>query len=239
MSAAARGVASALAFLTIVGQGRAPDARTFAWFPAVGAAVGALLGLVWLGGSELWSPGVAAALVVAADLAITGLLHVDGLADSADGLLPHLPRDRRLEVMATPDVGAFAVAVVAVVLLLRWAALATGEVPALALVGVWAASRTVIAVVPSLAPYARADGLASPLLAGARRPIALWLVPAGAVLVVAAGPLGAVALLALLGASGAVVALARQRVGGFTGDVLGAVAVLGETAAVLALAVDR
>jgi len=56
---------------------------------------------------------LAAALVLVADLALTGMLHVDGLADAADGLLPH-HRDtaRRLEVMAAPNVGAFGVAVV-------------------------------------------------------------------------------------------------------------------------------
>jgi len=232
-------VLSALSFLTVIGTGRTPDRRTFAWFPLVGAAVGGLLALVWLGASELWAPPVAAALVVAADLAVTGLLHVDGLADSADGLLPHLPRERRLAVMSAPDVGAFALAVVPAVLLLRWASLATGEVPALALVGTWAASRTVLAVVPALVPYARGEGLASPFLAGARRSIAVALVPAGAVLAVAAGGVGVAALVALLVAAGGVVVLARRRLGGFTGDVLGAALVLGETAALLALAADR
>jgi len=232
-------VLSALAFLTVVGGARRPDERTLAWFPLVGAGIGGVLALVWLGAGELWPPLVAAALVVAADLALTGLLHADGLADSADGLLPHLPAERRLEVMSAPDVGGFALAVVPAVLLLRWAALATDEVPALALVGVWAASRTVLAAVPALVPYARAEGLASPFLAGARRRSLLWLVPAGAVLVVAAGPLGVAALIALVAASSGIVALARARVGGFTGDVLGAAAVLGETAALLALAVAR
>lgn len=230
---------SALAFLTVVGRGRAPDAGTFAWFPVVGAAIGGVLALVWLGASALWSPGVAAAIVVAADLALTGLLHVDGLADTVDGLVPHLPRGRRLEVMATPDVGAFALAVVPLVLLLRWTALATDEVPAAALVGTWAASRTVVAVAPALVPYARSGGLASPLLAGARTWIGVWLLPAGAVLVAAAGWFGLAALVALVATAAAVVGLAHHHLGGFTGDVLGAALVLGETAALLALAVDR
>ena len=89
------------------------------WFGPAGALIGAVLGALWWGATNVWPAPVAAAIVVAADLAVTGLLHVDGLADSADGLLPHLDRERRLAVMATPDVGAFGVAVVAVVLLLR------------------------------------------------------------------------------------------------------------------------
>lgn len=230
---------SALGFLTVLGGARRPDERSFAWFPVVGAGIGGLLALVWLAAGELWSPAVAAALVVTADLAVTGMLHLDGVADTADGVLPHLDRQRRLAVMAAPDVGAFAVGAVGVVLLLRWSTLATGEVPALALVGTWAASRTVVTVVPALVPYARGDGLAAPFLAGARPALALWLVPCAAVLVSAAGAAGALALAALLAAATAVVALARGRLGGFTGDVLGAVAVVGETAALLALAVER
>lgn len=227
---------SALAFLTVLGGARTPDRTTLVWFPPVGALIGAVLAGVWLGASALWSPGVAAVLVVAADLAITGLLHADGLADAADGVLPHLDRDRRLAVMAAPDVGAFALAVVPVVLLARWAALATDFVDPLALVGVWAASRTVLAVVPAVVPYARTTGLASAMLPGATPWTSLWLAPALGVLVLAQGATGAAALAALLAAAAGVVALARRRLGGFTGDVLGAVAVLGETVALLALA---
>lgn len=227
---------SALGFLTVFGRARTPDGGTFLFFPLVGALIGAALAGVWLAASELWSPGVAAILVVAADLAITGMLHVDGLADSADGLLPHLDRDRRLAVMAAPDVGAFALAVVPVVLLARWAALATDLVDPLALVGVWAASRTALAVVPALVPYARDHGLASALLPGARAWVGLWLVPAAVLLVLAQGLIGAAAIAALLLAAGGVVLLAHRRIGGFTGDVLGATAVLAETVALLALA---
>ena len=227
---------SALGFLTVFGGARTPDRTTFRYFPLVGALSGTALAGVWLVSVELWSPGVAAVLVVAADLAITGMLHADGLADSADGLLPHLSRERRLAVMAAPDVGAFALAVVPVVLLARWTALATDLVEPLSLIAVWAASRTVLAVVPALVPYARDAGLASAMVPGAHRWTAAWLVPAAGVLVVAQGTTGAVALVALLAATVGVVQLARRRIGGFTGDVLGATAVLAETVALLALA---
>lgn len=227
---------SALGFLTVFGGARTPDRTTLLWFPLVGGLIGAALAGVWLVSVEIWSPGIAAVLVVGADLAITGLLHADGLADAADGLLPHLDRDRRLSVMAAPDVGAFALAVVPVAMLARWAALAGDLVEPLALVGVWAASRTVLAVIPAVVPYARVGGLASAMLPGATVWTAVWLAPALGVLVVAHGPQGAAALLALVLASVGVVGLARRRIGGFTGDVLGATAVLAETVALLALA---
>jgi adenosylcobinamide-GDP ribazoletransferase len=229
-------VLSALGFLTVLGGARTPDRTTLAWFPLVGGLIGAALAGVWLAASELWGPGVAAVLVVAADLAITGLLHADGLADATDGLLPHLDRDRRLTVMAGPDVGAFALAVVPTVLLARWAALASDLVEPLSLIGIWAASRTVLAVIPAVVPYARDTGLATAMAPGARRWTALWLVPVAGVLVVAQGATGAVALLAVLVTAAAVVSLARRRIGGFTGDVLGATAVLAETTALLVLA---
>jgi adenosylcobinamide-GDP ribazoletransferase len=177
-------------------------------------------------------------LVVAVDLLLTGALHFDGVADSADGLLPHMDRDRRLEVMARPDVGAFAVAAVVVVVAARWAALSVDGVESLSLVAIWAVSRTVVAVVPAVVPYARPQGLADPFVAGARRWLVLWLAPTVAALVLIEGVSGAVAAAAAVVVSIGVVALAWRRLGGFTGDVLGAVIVVAETAALLALVAD-
>lgn len=227
---------SALGFLAVVGGSHAPDRRTLGWFPVVGAGLGGALALVWEGTSRWWEPGVAAVLVVAADLALTGLLHVDGLADSADGLLPHLGAERRLEVMRAPDVGAFALGVVPVVLLARWVALAGGAVAPLALVAVWSASRTLAATAPALVPYARSSGLASAFVDGARWWTPVWLVPCGVLLAAVHALAGVVALAVAVVVAAALVAGARQRVGGFTGDLLGAVILVSETAALLTLA---
>lgn len=226
---------SALAFLTVVPGDHGPDERTLRWFPLVGAGIGGVLALVWTVAAELWTPGVAAILVVATDLVLTGMLHVDGLADTADGLLPHLDRPRRLDVMRTPDVGAFALAVVPTVLLARWAALASDRIEPEALIAVWAASRTLMAVAPAVVPYARESGLASPFVRGARRWFGVWLVPVAVLLAAAHQLTGLVALVVGLAVGCGTLALARRRVGGFTGDVLGAAAVLAETALLLVL----
>src|SRR5713226_7884602 len=114
----------ALAFLTVVGRPTTPTPRAWRWFPVVGAAIGAAVGSVWWLADHAFPVLLAAALTVAFDLAITGLLHVDGLADAADGLLPHASRDRRLEIMRTPGIGAFGAAVLGVTLVARTAALA-------------------------------------------------------------------------------------------------------------------
>jgi len=231
-------VRSAISFLTPLGGARAPTPEALAWFPVVGLVLGLALGGLWWGGAQVWSTGLAAAVVVAADLGLTGLLHVDGLADAADGLLAPMSRRRRLEVMAEPGVGAFGVAVVAAVVLLRWAALAALRPSALLLAAVWCASRTWMAATASAVPYARADGgLASPFLGRrSRLTDAAGLVAALALATTARGVGGAVGVLAGSVAAGAVVALAWRRVGGFTGDVLGAAGMTGETVALVVAA---
>ncbi|HWJ60415.1 MAG TPA: adenosylcobinamide-GDP ribazoletransferase [Acidimicrobiales bacterium] len=227
---------SALGFLSILGRSSPPTDRTFRWFPAAGAVIGGLVALVWWGAQGVWLLPVAAALVVAADLAVTGLLHVDGLADSVDGLLPHLDRERRLEVMRQPDVGGFALGVVPCVLLLRWASLASGGPSPWSIVALWCLSRTVAAAAPSFLPYARTEGLATPFLGQANRWVLIAVAPAGAVLVAAQGGIGVAALLGALAGAGAVLWVAVRRLGGFTGDVLGALIVVSETVGLVALA---
>jgi len=177
------------------------------------------------------------------------MLHLDGLADSADGLLPPLPRARRLEVMADPRLGTFGVAALAMVLLARFGAFASMLPSPLAVAGLWSGSRTAMAVTARAVPYARPTGLASaflgaPTSAGSAAraltsPAVLGL--AGGLLAVGLavagrGAHGLAAVGAEAAAAAAVVVLAWRRLGGFTGDVLGAAAVAGETAGLLTLA---
>lgn len=228
----------AIAFLTPLGGAAVPDAGTLSWFPVVGASIGAVVGAAWWGAQELWAPVVAAGVVVLVDLAATGLLHVDGLADSADGLLPHADRERRLAIMAEPTIGAYGVAATAAVLLLRFACFASLDANVLLVAGIWCGSRTVMAVTARAVPYARAEGgLASAFLGGDWRPVGLY----GLILAVSLGafaggrqPELAVALGMAAGAG--VVAFARRRLGGFTGDVLGAAGLVAETTALLVAA---
>jgi adenosylcobinamide-GDP ribazoletransferase len=230
-------VKAALGFLTPLGGASTPSPRAVRWFPVVGLLVGLAVGGVWRGAEELWTPAVAAALAVAADLAFTGMLHFDGLVDSADGLLPHLDRQRRLEVMAEPTVGAFGVVVAGVVLLLRWAALASMGANVLLVAGLWVLSRTLMATVLTSVPYARGEGLASVFRGAGGTTVTLLGVIAASVLV-GRGiglPVFAVLIAAWLAGSG-VVALAWRRLGGFTGDVLGAAGVVAETVGLLVAA---
>jgi len=221
----------AFSFLTVLGRGTAPDGATLRWFPVVGLVLGAAVGGVWWGADRVLPPLVAAGVVVLVDLALTGMLHVDGLADSADGLLPHLPRERRLAVMAEPTAGAFAVAAVAAALLLRAAAFASRPAAVALVAGLWCTSRSVLALVAATQPYARPEGLAARFLGDRLAPVAgaSGIVVGVAAATAGAGWAGLAAAGGLLAGSVAVVALARRRLGGFTGDVLGAACVVGET----------
>lgn len=244
----------ALSFLTPLGGARQPTPRALRWFPLVGLTMGLALGGLWWLVARAWPAWVAAAIVVIADLAITGLLHLDGLIDAADGLLPHLSRHDRLRVMRQPDVGAFGVGVGGAVLLARWAAVASLRPTPLLLGGLWCLSRTGMALAATGMTYARSEGgIASAFLAGPLEPgerpgadrrraprrsliyplaiagslalAAAWAVPAGPVSIVA----GALAFAAVLW-------LALRRLGGFTGDVLGAAGMIAESVGLLTAA---
>jgi adenosylcobinamide-GDP ribazoletransferase len=235
-----RGLRAAVSFLTPFGGARAPSGGALAWFPVVGLGIGAALGAIWIGAERAWPPLVAAAVVVLADLGATGALHFDGLVDAADGLLAHLDRPRRLAVMAEPGVGAFGLAAGAAALLARFAALATITPSVLLLAGLWCASRSVMALVALTLPYARpGEGLATAFLdgSGRRLPVAALGLAGSVGLTVAWRPVpGIAALAAAVGASAGAVALGWRRLGGYTGDVLGAAGLVGETVGLLVAA---
>jgi adenosylcobinamide-GDP ribazoletransferase len=226
---------SALGFLTILGGAAPLDRRAPAWFGLVGALVGLGVGAVWWAAAELWPAVLAALLAVGVDAVLTGMLHLDGLADSADGLLPPVERERRLAIMAGPDVGAFGMVVVVLVLAGRVAALASLPPDPLLVAGLWAAARAGMALTMAAVPYARVSGAASGFAGRRAAPAVLSLLAAGALVVgaVVTSGLGGWAAVATTVASAAafagVIAVAVRRLGGYTGDVLGAAGVAAET----------
>jgi adenosylcobinamide-GDP ribazoletransferase len=234
-----RGARSAFALLTAFPlQGR-PTRDALWWFPAVGALIGAIVGVVWWASEKIWVAAIAAALALAADAACTGLLHLDGLSDAADGLLPPLERTRRLAVMSDPRAGAFGVVVTALVLLARWSALAALSPSPVLIVAIWTASRTWMAATMSGVPYARGEeGLASGYVSAPRTWQLLAVAGAGmaaaVVLSAAWRPIhGPIAVAGGTLAAAVVVLFGHRRIRGFTGDVLGAAGVMGETVALL------
>ena len=221
---------TAIAFLTPFGGPRAPSPRSVRWFPAVGILIGAAVGIVWVVGAAVWPASVAAALAIVADLAFTGILHLDGLIDSADGLLPHLERDRRLAVMAEPSVGAFGIVVAIGVILARWVALTALDANLWLVAGLWCLSRSAMVAVMNAVPYAKDEGLASAFQGETHTVTVIGGAAVACVLItLAVGWPAAFVVGAAWIAVVAMVGLAEARIGGYTGDVLGAVGVLAET----------
>ncbi|HWM12269.1 MAG TPA: adenosylcobinamide-GDP ribazoletransferase [Solirubrobacteraceae bacterium] len=223
----------AIAFLTVLpaGGGRLGP-RAAPWFALVGAAVGALVGGAALGLAELMPPLLAGALAVALELAITGALHADGLADSADGLGGR-DRDRALAIMRDHALGAYGASALVLDLLVKSAALGAlaqaGEL--LPVVAAFALSRAAALPLAAVLPYARpGEGTGRALDGLTLRVAALGAVPALA-LAAFAGAYAAVAV-ALVVTAG-VGALAHRRLGGVTGDVMGAAIELTATAALV------
>jgi adenosylcobinamide-GDP ribazoletransferase len=237
-----RSFRSAVAFLTIVpvaDAGGDPGERLGrAYFPAVGAFVGLAAGCVFVLASALASPFVAAVVAVATGALLTGGLHLDGLADSADGLLGGGDRERRLEIMRDPRVGSFGVIALTLVLVGGVAAL-SAMTPARAFAGLIAAgalSRLAVLAVVALVPYARLAGVGT-AAQGHHRGLDLVV---GCLLTVIACALDVrralVATLLVALTTVVVAGLARRRIGGATGDVYGACAEVGQLAALLAFA---
>jgi adenosylcobinamide-GDP ribazoletransferase len=237
-----------LSFLTIIpvrfreGEVSAADlaASRFA-YPVVGGGIGLGSAALSLGLDRLAvPPAVSAFLLVAFGVALTGALHLDGLADAADGLfLPGDP-ERRLAVMREPLVGTFGVVALVLEILGKWVALDNleGRNRALAVLGAAVVSRTAILVAAGSAPYARREGTGRHLVEATTPRDALG----ATFLVLVLGP--AIARAPGLAGSGAVLGLAwilarlaRRRLGGITGDVLGALVELGELAFLMCLAI--
>jgi adenosylcobinamide-GDP ribazoletransferase len=211
----------------------------------VGALVGLAVGGLWWLAAKAWVPLLAGAIAVLADLALTGLLHFDGLGDAGDGLLAPMSRERRLEVMSDPAIGAFGAVTIGVVLVLRWSAFGSLRPEPFVIAGLWCASRTAMVAITEFLPYARPSGLVQQFLTtnDERRPrtirrIAVVVGVALSVFLVfiEARMRGVSALGAELLAIALVALFSRHRLGGYTGDVLGAAGVVGETIGLLILA---
>ena len=209
-----------------------PAATACVWaYPVVGAAVGTLGALVLLTAMLLGMPQpVAAVWAIAAITLITGALHEDGLADTADGFGGGRTVERKLLIMRDSRIGSYGALALGFSLLARTAAVALSTRPATALVASAILARGAMLAPALLLRPARPDGLAASLAAGSRAPMLAGLVIAASIAV--AAPVAAVAAFA----SGvATAALARRQIGGYTGDVLGAAEQLAECAALATL----
>jgi adenosylcobinamide-GDP ribazoletransferase len=209
--------------------------------PLVGALIGALAGLAyWIAIRLNLPPFVSATLAVAAGMLITGCLHEDGLADTADGFGGGATRERALDIMRDGRIGAFGTCALVIVLALRIGSIADLPNPALvawALIGAHAIARAGLPAFMRLTPPARTDGLSAGAGAPTRERAAASAAIGVVLLWVALGFKSALIALVLVVAGAAVMAwLCRRKIGGQTGDVLGAVEQVGECMVLLTTA---
>ncbi len=212
------------------------------WFTAVGLLIGALLWLVQGLLAPIFDPYLTGVGVVVAWAALTGGLHLDGVADCGDGLLAAVPRARRLEILRDPRLGGFGAITLILLLLLKVGAAAQSPGVGLLLAPVWA--RWLMLWV-ARGPQARTDGMGARFAADLTPQVML-----AALVVPLVITLGALTLadvwgdawrtLAAVG-GGALCAwglrrLAQARLGGVTGDVYGLVVEVSETALLLVFA---
>ncbi len=231
IAAEVRGLLAAVAFLTRLPVGRrftfdgSHVAAGGVFFPVVGAGIGAAVGGITTLLAPRLSPLLAAAVALAAGAVLTGALHLDGLADTADGLGART-RERALEIMRDHNVGTYGVVALVLDLLIKASALAalagSRDIVAIALASC-AVARCGPVVLAAVLPYARpGDGAGSSLTRTDG-----WRAVAAPILSVAI-VFGAASRLGLALAASAVVVTticgltSKRWIGGVTGDTLGA-----------------
>lgn len=240
----ASGFVGAVTFLTRVplrARGRVDLAASVPWFPVVGALVGLAVGALAAGLAELVAPAAAAAVAVLAGVLVTGAFHEDGLADVADAFAGGWTREDRLRILDDPLHGSYGVAALCGAIVVRVAALASlvtvsGSVALAGCVAAHAAGRAGAVALMGLMPVARPSGLGADYARSlsARRAVAGVL--AGAALATLAVGVWAVIVIATAAVAAAAVGwLAHRKLGGVTGDVLGAAEQVAECAVLVAL----
>jgi adenosylcobinamide-GDP ribazoletransferase len=236
------GLVVAARYLTIVplpGRSHVPPAAlgaAAAWFPVIGLLLGAGLIVVDAVAVRLFPGLLAALLTVTAWKLLTGGLHLDGLADCLDGLMGR-DREHRLAIMRDSRIGTFGA--VGLILFLMLEIVAVSELPPgqrwRALLVVPAIGRATPPLLARLVSAARPNGQGAAFLASVPT-VAVPLAVLGATLAAVAflGVAGFVAAVIGLAAAVVVARLAAARLGGVTGDVLGAAVEVAELAALLA-----
>ena len=237
-------LAVALCLLTRLPLPALPDAAfdrqaSAVWaFPLVGLIVGGLAAcaaaLALALGLPVW---LAAGLCLAVQIVLTGAMHEDGLADCADGFWGGTSPERRLEIMADSAIGTYGTLALILSVGLRWGGLAV-VLPA----GIWGvvalavASRAGLPVVMAFLPRARPGGLSDSVGVPPTASVAVALALGLGFVLLLAGTCAAHIALAAAVALAVTAWIARAKIGGQTGDVLGAAQQVVEIAGLLTLA---
>jgi adenosylcobinamide-GDP ribazoletransferase len=232
-------------FLTILplpgtaGTGEFDLAGSLPFFPAVGLLLGGLAAALGWGLLQIFPPLLVCALLVVIFIAFSGGLHIDGLSDTADGLLSSRSRERMLEIMRDSHVGALGVVAIAGVLLVKFAALASLRDADLLRAAFLTplAGRCAMVWQITLLPYVREKGLGAVFSRSRSYAAAVW----SGIMLVLIGWLVLGGIGFLIGSLGLALTLLlavwfHRKIGGATGDTYGATCEIAELAPALVLA---
>lgn len=209
------------------------------FFPVIGVLIGAIVGGAYYGLTELVAPLPAAAVAVATGVLVTGAFHHDGLADMADAFGGGWTVEQRLEILKDSRLGTYGTAALTLALITEISTIASMSArdALLALLAAHALSRAIAVTLMGISPPATSGGLGADYAQVVTKPQIGTALIIG--LAVAAATLGVVVLWATVAAvvvAAAVRRLAINKIGGFSGDVLGAVQQLTKIAILLAAA---
>ena len=212
------------------------------FFPIIGGVIGLFAALVlWIGSWFDFSPNLLALFALLTLTLITGALHEDGLADTLDGLGGGITRDQKLKIMRDSQIGSYGVMSLLFSFGLRWAAYAeiteqgVGYI-LVTLISTAAGSRAALPLIMYLIPVAREDGLSvSAGKPGFDRVVTALLIGGGFLLFTLGFRISIVALGLSILFAGLFVYFVATRIGGQTGDVLGAAQQITEITILLAI----
>ena len=218
---------AALQFLTILPLGRSKDFsahKMAAYFPVAGLMVGLLLALTDNVLQRFFPLPIVSLIDVLFLAVVTGALHLDGLADTADGLFSHRSREEALKIMKDSRVGTMGILALVFVLGLKWAGVSSlDENRSLCLIVIPSFARGAFTVAIQFLDYVRPEGGTAESFFEGDRGFAhcIWLL-APAILSLLIGFKGILLIAAFIGIVGIVTQYYKRRFGGITGDMLGA-----------------
>lgn len=229
---------AAVQFLTLLpvrpGREVAP-ADMAPFFPLAGLVIGTVLAAVDAVAVRLWPAPAAAAVDLLCLVAVTGALHLDGLADTADGLYGFRTKERALEIMKDSRVGAMGLSAVVCSVLAKWAGLASlGGDRLPLLLAIPALSRSAMLFGFKLLPYGRQTGTGKAFFDHPLTWRGFWGLAVAALVLAPAGRRALVVLAAFVAATTGILIWYQRKIGCITGDMLGAMTEVTETAMFLA-----
>ncbi len=221
-----RNLISALQFITILPLGKVESydpPKMVPYFPLVGVLLGLMVALFDTFAAKFWAPSVAALLDVILLAVLTGAFHLDGLADTADGLLSPRARDDALEIMKDSRIGTMGLVAILFGLALKWGGIANlGSHRSISLIMIPAYARAGILFGMRYLPYGRPDGTGKPFFQKKLSLKHFWglILPIGLSLNLGVKAIG------LNLAFGIIIVMVllcyKRRMGSITGDMLGA-----------------